>query len=176
MTSGADKTMSEGHSPIYEFGPFRLDPSQELLMEGTRTVALTSKAYQTLLVLVENRGRTLSKDELLQKVWPDAFVEEATLAQNIFTLRKQLREDRETAQYIETVPKRGYRFVAEVREVKAAPASVEALAEPPSKACRHIVVYALVLAGVLAAVVGGWYWTRGKAASEHSARGTQPKP
>src|SRR5215469_9224498 len=110
--------MSQSAKVLYEFGPFRLDPSQEELLEGTRKVPLTPKAYQTLLALVEARGRTLSKDELLQKDWPDAFAEEATLAQNIFALRKQLRDDRETAQYIETLPKRGYRFVAQVREVK----------------------------------------------------------
>src|SRR5499427_10331013 len=110
--------MSQSAQLLYEFGPFCLDPSEEQLVEGSRKVPLTPKAYRTLLVLVENRGRTLTKDELLQKVWPDAFVEEATLTQNIFTLRKQLRDDRETAQYIDTVPKRGYRFVAEVHEVK----------------------------------------------------------
>src|SRR5215831_16126134 len=107
--------MLQSAQGLYEFGPFRLDPSEELLVEGARKVPLTLKAYKTLLVLVENRGRTLGKDELLEKVWPDAFVEEATLSQNIFTLRKVLRDDRETAQYIETLPKRGYRFVAEVR-------------------------------------------------------------
>src|SRR5215510_2332324 len=117
--------MLQSAQGLYEFGPFRLDPSQQELLEGTRKVPLTPKAYQTLLVLVENRGRALSKDELLQKVWPDAFVEEATLAQNIFTLRKHLRDDRETAQYIETVPKKRYRFVAQVREVTPASPPVE---------------------------------------------------
>src|SRR5262249_24065471 len=102
--------MSQSAQVLYEFGPFRLDPSKDLLLDGTRKIPLTPKANQTLLVLVENHGRTLGKDELLQKVWPDAFVEEATLAQNIFTLRKHLRDDRDTALYIETVPKRGYRF------------------------------------------------------------------
>src|SRR5262249_20617075 len=134
--------MSENGNLIYEFGPFRLDPAQELLVEGTRKVPLTAKAYQTLLVLVENRGRTLGKDELLQKVWPDAFVEEATLAQNISTLRKRLGDDRETAQYIETVPKRGYRFVAEVRQVETAPAAVEPPVEPLPKISRRTLVYA----------------------------------
>src|SRR3954452_2999011 len=132
--------MSESAKVLYEFGPFRLDPSQELLVEGTQKVPLTPKAYQTLLVLLENRGRTLNKDELLQKVWPDAFVEEATLAQNIFTLRKQLRDDRETALYIETVPKRGYRFVAEVRQVKTATTPVQHQVRFP----RHTMVYSLV--------------------------------
>jgi pimeloyl-ACP methyl ester carboxylesterase len=92
------------------------------LAQGTERVALTPKAFQILLVLVESQGQIVSKDELFQKVWPDTFVEEATLAQNVFTLRKQLKDDRETALYIETIPKRGYRFVAPVTEIGSAPA------------------------------------------------------
>jgi len=157
---------------LYEFGPFQLDPSQDLLLEGTRKIPLTPKAYQTLLVLVENRGRTLGKDEFLQKVWPDAFVEEATLAQNIFTLRKHLRDDRETALYIETVPKRGYRFVADVRQVKTAAAPVQH--QPRFR--RQTVVHAMVLTFVLAALLSGWFWTRWRSTSDHASRGTQPKP
>src|SRR5215469_13050275 len=99
---------------LYEFGPYSLNSAQQLLLEGTKKIALTPKAFNTLLVLVEAQGRVVDKDELLQKVWPDTFVEEATLAQNIFTLRKLL-QDGERAVYIETVPKRGYRFVATVR-------------------------------------------------------------
>jgi serine/threonine-protein kinase len=163
--------MLQSAQVLYEFGPFRLDPSQEQLMEGTRNVPLTPKAYQTLLVLVENRGRTLSKDELLQKVWPDAFVEEATLTQNIFTLRKQLRDVRETALYIETLPKPGYRFVADVRQVTAAMATVE---DQPRFA-RHSRVYTVIFAGVFVAVLAGWYWTRWKAPSEGPSRVMQPK-
>jgi serine/threonine-protein kinase len=160
--------MLQSPQGLYEFGPFRLDPSQDLLLEGTRKVPLTPKAYQTLLVLVENRGRTLSKDELLQKVWPDAFVEEATLAQNIFTLRKQLRDDRDTALYIETVPKRGYRFVAEVRQLDTATAPVQ----PQPRFARRMLVFAAVsVSVVVAAALGGWYWTRPKAPShDHSQR------
>ena len=105
---------------LYQFGPYRLDPSEGLLTEGDRKVPLTPKAFQTLLFLVENPGRVIDKDELLQKVWPDTFVEEATLAQNVFTLRKQLRDDRSEALYIETVPKRGYRFTAPVQVVNPA--------------------------------------------------------
>jgi TolB-like protein/DNA-binding winged helix-turn-helix (wHTH) protein len=103
---------------LYEFGPFQLDPDERRLLEHGRHVPLTPKAFQTLLVLVENPGRVVEKDDLLKKVWPDTFVEEATLAQNIFTLRKQLRDDRAEAVYIETVPKRGYRFAAPVRFVE----------------------------------------------------------
>src|SRR5215831_4461635 len=167
--------MSQSAKVLYEFGPFRLDPSHEELVEGTRKVPLTPKAYQTLLVLVENRGRTLAKDELLEKVWPDAFVEEATLAQNIFTLRKLLRDDRETAQYIETLPKRGYRFVAEVRELKAA-ATPEPQAQSESRFAPSTMLYAVILAGVLAAVLGGWYWARSKPMANQPSPGTNSKP
>src|SRR5215467_8190934 len=106
--------MSQPVHRLYEFGPYRLDPAQQLLCEGERRIPLTPKAFQTLLVLVKAQGRVVAKDELLQKVWPDTFVEEATLAQNVFTLRKQLEND-SGAIYIETIPKIGYRFVAPVR-------------------------------------------------------------
>jgi len=104
---------------LYRFGPYRLDPVEGLLMEGERKVPLTPKALQTLLILLQNQGRLVEKEELLQKVWPDTFVEESTLAQNVSTLRKQLKDDRSDATYIETVPKRGYRFVAPVEVVEA---------------------------------------------------------
>jgi serine/threonine-protein kinase len=99
-------------------------------------------------------------------------VEEATLAQNIFTLRKHLRDDRETALYIETVPKRGYRFVAEVQEVKTSTPPVQ----PQPRFARTTLLYAMALATVIAAVLGWGYWTRWKVATEHSSRGMQPNP
>src|SRR5436853_785208 len=101
---------------FFEFGPFRLDTSERILLRDGQPVPLTPKALQTLLVLVESSGRILDKDELLSRVWPDTFVEEITLAQNVSTLRKALGVDQEGRQYIETVPRRGYRFVASVRE------------------------------------------------------------
>src|SRR5262249_48633410 len=163
--------MSQSTKVLYEFGPFRLDPSQDLLLEGTRKVPLTPKAYQTLLVLVENRGRTLSKDELLQKVWPDAFVEEATLAQNIFTLRKQRRDDPDTALYRETLPTGAYRCVPEVR-VRAPP---RAPVEPQPRFARPMLVFAAVAVSVvLAAALSGWYWTRPKAPSQDPSQGMNP--
>ena len=109
--------MSHLAEVLYEFGPFLLDPTQGLLAEGTKNVPLTQKAFQTLLALVERRGQIVSKEELLQRVWPNTYVGEATLAQNVSTLRKQLNDNRETVHYIETVPKRGYRFVATVTEI-----------------------------------------------------------
>ena len=106
---------------FYEFGPFRLDPAQQQLFEDGKPVSLTPKAFDTLLTLVRNHGRLVSKEELLQIVWPDAFVEESTLAQNVFRLRKLLGNGTADTLYIETVPKRGYRFIAPVQETPAAP-------------------------------------------------------
>src|SRR5947209_8289521 len=109
--------MSRQTAQFYEFGPFRLDTGERLLVRNGRAVALPPKAYETLLVLVENGGRTLTKDELMGAVWPDTFVEEANLAHNISLLRKALGESPGEQHYIQTVPRRGYRFVAEVRRV-----------------------------------------------------------
>ena len=101
---------------FYDFGPFRLDAAERLLLRDGRPVPLTSKVFETLLVLVSNKGHVVEKDELMQKVWHGAFVEEGNLSQNIFVLRKALGESRHERRYIETIPKRGYRFVATVRE------------------------------------------------------------
>lgn len=105
---------------FYEFGPFRLDLTQRILLREGQQVPLTLKAYEPLLVLVENCGRILEKEELLNHVWPDTFIEEATLAKNVSTLRLALAEGNGTQEYIETIPRRGYRFVAEVKEVRSA--------------------------------------------------------
>ena len=101
---------------VYEFGPFRLDPTEGLLLRDGTPVPLMPKTFELLRVLVENRGRLLQKDELMKLVWPESFVEEGNLSHHVFTLRKALGEDKGSA-YIETVPKRGYRFIAPVREV-----------------------------------------------------------
>ncbi|MGB9180348.1 MAG: transcriptional regulator, partial [Pyrinomonadaceae bacterium] len=101
---------------LYEFGQFRIDVGERQLLRGEEQIALTPKAFDTLLVLVENCGHALDKKELMEKVWPDSFVEENNLAQNISTLRKALGESEAGLKYIETVPKRGYRFVADVKE------------------------------------------------------------
>ncbi len=108
--------MSKQLKHLYEFGAFRLDPAERLLWCMDEVVPLTPKAFETLVVLVENGGHVLGKDELLKTVWADTFVEESTLTSNISTLRKALRQNDEN-QFIETVPKRGYRFVAEVRQL-----------------------------------------------------------
>jgi len=101
---------------FYEFGSFRIDLDQRLLLRDGQLVPLTPKAFETLLVLVQNAGHVVAKDELMNQIWPDTFVEEVGLARNISVLRKVLEEGSERHHYIETVPKRGYRFTAEVRE------------------------------------------------------------
>jgi len=100
----------------YIFGLFRVDITERLLFGERGVVPLTPKAFDTLMVLIENSKHVLSKDELMQMVWPDSFVEENNLAQNISALRKALGETSGGQKYIETMPKRGYRFVADVRE------------------------------------------------------------
>src|SRR5262249_42471335 len=109
--------MSKQMKPLYEFGPFRLDYAERRLLRDGEPVALTPMALETLVALIERRGRLVEKEELLKTLWPDSFVEEHNLANNVSILRKALGEAQNTARYIETVPKRGYRFVAEVREV-----------------------------------------------------------
>jgi DNA-binding winged helix-turn-helix (wHTH) protein/TolB-like protein/Tfp pilus assembly protein PilF len=109
--------MSKEPLHLYEFGPFRLDATDRRLLREGAAVPLTPKVFDTLLALVEAGGRVVGKDELMRALWPDTYVEENSLTQNISVLRKALGEDAATRQYIETVPKRGYRFVAEVRAV-----------------------------------------------------------
>src|SRR5215813_15450854 len=94
---------------FYLFDGFRVDATERLLFKENREVSLTPKVFDTLLVLLENSSHVLTKKELMEQVWPDSFVEENNLAQNISILRKALGEN-----YIQTVPKRGYRFVADV--------------------------------------------------------------
>lgn len=108
--------MSKQRKHFYEFGPFRIDVTERTLLAREGSIQLTPKAFDTLLLLVENSGHVLDKRELMEKVWPESFVEENNLAQNISLLRKALGREETGAKYIETVPKRGYRFVAEVRE------------------------------------------------------------
>ncbi len=103
---------------IYEFGNFRLDADERLLFDDKNTIALAPKVFDTLLLLVENGGHALGKEEMMEKIWADSFVEENNLAQNISILRKALGERAGGAKYIETVSKRGYRFVAPVKIVE----------------------------------------------------------
>lgn len=110
---------------MYEFGSFRLDPTERLLTRGGLPLALTPKAFDTLLALIENSRHVVTKEELMNRVWPDIFVEETNLAQHISMLRKVLGERPGGGQYIETVPKRGYRFVVPVNKIRYEPSEVK---------------------------------------------------
>src|SRR5262249_12502962 len=99
----------------YEFGHFFLDTVRHLLLRGDRKVALTPKTYDLLLLLVESGGRLLLKEELMKALWPDSFVEESNLTQQISTIRKALRESPGEDRYIVTVATKGYRFAAPVK-------------------------------------------------------------
>lgn len=111
-------TRQLGQARCYEFGPFRVDAANRLLLRADEVVPLTSKVFDVLLVFAQNSGRLLDKDEVMREVWPDSFVEEGNLTRNVSTLRKALGESPHEHQYIVTVPGRGYRFVAQVREVE----------------------------------------------------------
>ena len=111
--------MSEGESHLYEFGPYLLDTAERRLLCDGRPVPLTPKSYDLLVVLVARGGRLVEKDDLMKVVWGDSYVEDSNLTNNVYALRKALGEGGDGRPYIETVPKRGYRFTAPVRELSS---------------------------------------------------------
>ena len=136
-------------SKAFVFGDFRLDPSDCKLLSSGEPIALTPKAFDLLLLLIENRGRLVEKETLMKRLWPDAFVDEANLANNISLLRKALGD---SANMIQTVPRRGYRFVGDVREEGAPTPAVEV----PRLRWRPIVIAsAIVILAILASLFAG---------------------
>jgi len=134
---------------FYEFGPYRIDVALSRLERGGDVVTIPPKAFDLLLLLARNHHRVLSKTELMEALWPKTFVEEANLTQHVYTLRKALGEQPGGAPYIETVPRRGYRLAADVREVQADPAALAAPPAPPadSASLRQRAVTPVVLDG-----------------------------
>ena len=110
--------MSRPAKCLYEFGPFRLDPAEHVLLRDGEPVALRPREFAVLVALVENHGHALTKDELLNGVWSGQLVEEGNINRQISTLRRALGETSDEPQYVETIPKVGYRFVAPVREIR----------------------------------------------------------
>jgi eukaryotic-like serine/threonine-protein kinase len=161
--------MSNNGKDLYEFGPFRLDPAQRLLSRDDRPILLQPKAFETLLVLVRNSDRVVMKEELLNAVWADTFVQESNLTQNIFVLRKALGDDNGDARrrYIVTVPGRGYRFAETVRTI-AEPEAVlpdqhppaPAMVQPRWRASRAIVVAVLAIAVLALSVLAYLHFRR----------------
>jgi DNA-binding winged helix-turn-helix (wHTH) protein/TolB-like protein len=181
--------MGQQDNHSYEFGRFRLKVAERVLLREGELVPLTPKVFEILVTLVENGGQVVAKDDLMKRVWPNTFVEEGNLTQNISLLRKALGESPGGAQFIETVPRRGYRFVAETSQtwgdqVHTKPAgnghkehSLEASLEPPvvstpnttSQLARigRTPVFAAVAAVVVVGIIGLVYFTGwGKAENE----------
>ena len=109
--------MAIGDKRLFEFGRFRLDGDERFLLNDGAPVSLPPKAVELLIALVDKAGHVVSKDELMDTVWADAFVEEANLTQSIFVLRKALGETKNGSKFIETIPRRGYRFVCPVNAI-----------------------------------------------------------
>jgi DNA-binding winged helix-turn-helix (wHTH) protein len=105
--------MRQSSKDFYEFGDFKIDSVERVLLREGELVPLTPKVFD--LLLIENNGHMVEKDRLMKEVWPDAFVEEGNLTQNISVLRKVLSNGEEGHQYIQTIPRRGYRFVGRIR-------------------------------------------------------------
>jgi DNA-binding winged helix-turn-helix (wHTH) protein/Tfp pilus assembly protein PilF len=150
--------MSETDNQIYEFGPFLLDPGERRLQRNGELVPLTPKAFDLLLAMVEQPGRLIEKEVLLRNVWPDTFIEEHNLADNISRLRKALREDQKGQKLIETVPKRGYRFVAEVRKQNGAEDMPTASVDRPIR--RRAIPVLWVLLPILLLAGGLWSYAK----------------
>lgn len=147
--------MSLKTQDFYNFGDFRLDRAERILTRDGDVISITPKVFETLLVLIENAGRIIEKEELMQMIWQDRFVEESNLTFNIGMLRKALGDDAAKPRYVETVPRRGYRFIAAVEPIKtngeqesqlpigAAPSRVMESRHPRVSANKHGAVVAL---------------------------------
>ena len=117
--------MSLPINDFYRFGQFTVDTNQRVLLRESTPVGLTPKVFETLLILVENSGRLVGKEELMQRLWPETFVEESNLTFNIQQIRKALGDNARQPRFVETVARRGYRFIAEVNGNSAATAAAE---------------------------------------------------
>jgi len=178
---------------LYEFGGFRLNPADHSLLCDGKPVPLTPKSFDILVTLIERNGQLVTKDELMRKIWPDSFVEEANLTVNVSALRKALGDTTEHQQYIETVPKLGYRFIARVniRSEASSPANHElrkpqqaispvvqqsqgapaALKIPPVRRGRFSTfgLLAVFAGGVILALLGYWLFRRTSVAPHASS-------
>jgi len=156
---------------LYAFGPYRLEAEERVLLRDGQPVTLPPKDLETLLALVERAGHIVEKEELLEKVWPGVFIEEGNLSRHIFNLRQVLGDSPDGRKYIETIPKRGYRFVASVREAGETTASDRATspASPPSQTAGQVGVKrtiwfvplaVLIALAVTAMLVSRRFWSQ----------------
>ena len=160
--------MGQQNNRSYEFGRFRLNTAERVLLREGELVSLTPKVFDILLTLVENSGQVVSKEDLMKRVWPDTYVEEGNLTQNISLLRKALGETPGGVQFIETVPRRGYRFVAETSEpsnnVPKVSAEIPALEIPAAVVAvptgnRRTPAFVLAAGLVIVSIIGVMYFT-----------------
>jgi TolB-like protein/DNA-binding winged helix-turn-helix (wHTH) protein/Tfp pilus assembly protein PilF len=161
---------------IYEFGSFRLDPDNRLLLRGGQPVPLTPKAFDLLQLLVENSGQLVLKDQIMNTVWPKTFVTEANLTQTVFMLRKALEDSADAQHYIATVSGRGYRFAGGVKKVGYGHPHSEAITEPvsaepapakqPSPAQHWAILVGAVVVVAIAAAAGYLHWSRPAATAQ----------
>jgi TolB-like protein/DNA-binding winged helix-turn-helix (wHTH) protein/Flp pilus assembly protein TadD len=145
---------------IYDFGPFRLESGQHLLLRDGQPVAIPPKAFEILTALLDQRGALISKEDLQNRVWPNTFVDENNLTQQISLLRRILGESPEQPQYIETVPRYGYRFIAQVQEKGDAEPQAAEEGLPVARARRRGAVLwrsGSAVAIALAILLGGFY-------------------
>ena len=148
--------MNQPAKPVYCFGPFRYDCGQRLLFRDDEMVPLAPKVAETLHVLLERHGTVVEKAELMREVWPDTTVEEIGLARNISQLRKALGDESDSGRYIETLPKRGYRFVAQIQvaEPDSASSALAPATGPSIWRWRGVLLAAAAAILILAVV----YW------------------
>jgi len=147
--------MNSTNNGRYQFGRFLVDGKERLLLRDGLQITLTPKAFDILLLLVENSGHVLTKEEMLTRLWPDTFVEEANLTNNISILRRALGEDSEGQQYIKTVPRLGYRFVAAVDQSQSV-ADDQSKRLPLFTKGRRILLTVIFAAAFLLLITGGW--------------------
>ncbi|HET9711028.1 MAG TPA: winged helix-turn-helix domain-containing protein, partial [Pyrinomonadaceae bacterium] len=165
--------MSSLSGHIHRFSDFTIDIEQKVLLRGGKAIPMAPKVFETLLALVENHGRIVLKEELMKRLWPDTFVEESNLTFNIQQLRKSLGDNAREPLYIETIPRRGYRFIAEVEPLATPIAPVEIETVPRATVLtRARVITVLAVVGV--AIAGLVYWSSarsgGKSSSEINAK------
>lgn len=152
--------MSAPAKPVFQFGPFRLDPHEQQLWCSGEPITVTRKAFDVLVCLVERSGQLVTKEELLRSVWHDSFVEEAVLSVNISALRKALGDDRNGHSFIETVPRRGYRFVALVTQANSIALPCSWTAAGTGQASQPRKYISLLTAGLLLVIaMAAWRWT-----------------
>lgn len=182
--------MKAENTGLYEFGEFRLDSVERTLTRGGTVVPLAPKVFDTLEILVKRNGSVISKKELMETLWPDAFVEESNLSQNIYTIRKALGNGNGSGHLIENVPRRGYRFSADVRELpETVPTEVTADAheqlqaiseetprQSPVRSSRLAIALGVLFVGIIAAFGGYFLITRNSGGSGAVVAAQSPKP